>query len=148
MKKITCLIVIALMVASVALAAEWPRRKITAEDLAALKGTWVGSMDFGMGDGRGDATACTLEILNDTVPVQAKLTLSNVQRFQAEGAGIWEGRNEFDLNDGQLTSQGTLLWISPEAEQYKLAVSMSSEKKLNATYSFRTKSGTVVLKKK
>ena len=144
MKKIICLIVIALMVASVALAAE----KITAKDLAGLKGTWVGSLDFGMGDGRGDATACTLEILNDTVPVQAKLTLWNVPRFMAEGAGLFEGRNEFDLNDGQLTSQGTIFWASPEKELDMFKVSMGSEKKLNATYSFRTKSGSAVLKKK
>ncbi len=142
MKKIICLI--ALMVASVALAAEWPIRKITAEDLANLKGTWLGDMDFGMGGGRGDTTACRLEILNDTAPVQARLTLWNVPRFVAEGAGIWEGRNEFDLDDGQLTSQ----WISPEAEHYKFVVSMSGEKKVNATFSFRTKSGTAAFMKK
>ncbi len=148
MKKFICLIFIALMVASVALAAEWPRRNITTEDLANLKGTWLGDMDFGMGGGRGDTTACRLEILNDTAPVQARLTLWNVPRFVAEGAGIWEGRNEFDLDDGQLTSQGTLLWISPEAEHYKFVVSMSGEKKVNATFSFRTKSGTAAFMKK
>jgi hypothetical protein len=144
MKKIICLIVIALMVASVALAAE----KITAKDLAGLKGTWVGMLDFGMSDGRGTTTACTLEILNDTVPVQAKLTLWNVPRYVAEASGVFEGRNEFDLNDGQLTSQGAIFWPSPEAEKNKFEVSMSSEKKLNATYSFRTKSGSAVLRKK
>ncbi len=148
MKKFICLIVIGLMIASVVLAAEWPRRNITAEDLAGLKGTWLGDMDFGMGGGRGDTTACTLEILNDVVPLQAKLTLWNVPRFVAEGAGVWEGRNEFDLDDGQLTSQGTLLWISPEAEHYKFVLSMNSEKKLNATFLYRTKSGTSAFRKK
>jgi hypothetical protein len=104
MKKIICLIVIALMVASVAFAAAM----ITAKDLPGLKGTWVGSLAFGTIAEVGGASACTLEILNDTVPVRGKLTLSNVSDAVASHVGLMAGRNEFDLDDGQLTSQGTI----------------------------------------
>ena len=141
MKKIICLIVIALMIASVAFAAA----KITAKDLAGLKGTWIGSLDFGT---RGYSTPCTLEILNDTVPVKAKLMLSNVPGDMASSLGVMAGSNEFNLDDGQLTSQGTIFWFSPEGEKNIFEVSMRRENKLNATYWFRTIRGNALVKKK
>ena len=81
-------------------------------------------------------------------PVPGKLTLWNVPRFIAEASGVFEGRNDFDLSDGQLTSEGTIVWPSPEKENDMFKVSMGSKKKLNATFSFRTKSGSAVLRKK
>jgi hypothetical protein len=157
MKKIICLIVIGLMVASVALTAA----EITAKDLAGLKGTWVGSLDFGSEGGikahkeigatfpsTSWSSGCTLEILNDTVPVQAKLTLSDVPGFVASNIGAQAGRKEVNLNDGQLTSQGTIFWISPEGEKNMFEVFTGSEKKLNATYWFRIIRGSAILKKK
>ena len=142
MKKIVCLIAIVLMIASVAFAAA----KITAKDLAGLKGTWTGTLDFGMVGAQAGSTACTLEILNDTVPVQGKLTLSSVPDFVASGLGIQAGRNEVSLNDGQLTSQGTIFWTGAEKNMFE--VSMGGEKKLNAAYWFRTIRGSASLKKK
>ena len=142
MKKIVCLIAVVLMIASVAFAAA----KITAKDLAGLKGTWTGTLDFGMVGAQAGSTACTLEILNDTVPVQGKLTLSSVPDFVASGLGIQAGRNEVSLNDGQLTSQGTIFWTGAEKNMFE--VSMGGEKKLNATYWFRTIRGSASLKKK
>ncbi len=141
MKKIFCLIAVVLMLASVAFAA-----KITTKDLAGLKGTWVGSLDFGMVGGQGGSSPCTLEILNDTVPVQGKLTLSNVPNFVASGLGIQAGKNEMNLNDGQITSQGTIFWTGAEKNMFE--VSMGGEKKLNAPYWFRTIRGSASLKKK
>lgn len=144
MKKIICLIVIALMIASVAFAAA----KITAKDLPGLKGTWTGNLDFGDVGVTAASTACTLEILNDKVPVQAKLTLSNVPDYIASHLGVMAGRNEFNLDNGQLTSQGTIFWISPEGEKNVFEVSMGREKYLDATYWFKWIRGSAILKKK
>ncbi len=143
MKKIICLIVIALMVASVALAAAI----ITAKDLPGLKGTWVGSLHFGTIAEEGGSSACTLEIFNDTVPVRGKLTLWSVSDAVASYVGLMGGKNEFDLDEGQLTSQGTIYWSGgPEKKTFE--VSMGSGKKLNATYWFRSLKGSAILQKK
>ncbi len=143
MKKILCLIAVGLIIVSVAFAAG---KKITANDLPAMKGTWVGSLDFGMVGADSGSSPCTLEILNDKVPVQAKLTLSNVPQFIASTIGITAGKNEMNLNEGQITSQGTIFWTGPEKNMFE--ISMGGEKKLSATYWFRTIRGSALLKKK
>jgi len=142
MKKIICLLAVVLMIASVAFAAA----KITAKDLPGLKGTWTGMLDFGMVGAQAGSTPCTLEILNDKVPVQAKLTLSNVPDFVASQLGISAGKSERDLTDGQITSHGTIFWTGGEKNMFE--VSMGGEKKLSATYWFRTIRGSASLKKK
>jgi len=142
MKKIICLLAVVLMVASVAFAAA----KITAKDVAGLKGTWTGSLDFGMVGASSGSSPCTLEILNDKVPVDAKLTLSNVPDFVANAIGTPAGKNEFNMTGGQLTSQGTIYWTGPEKNSFE--VSMGGEKKLNASYWFRSIRGSAILKKK
>lgn len=145
MKKIICWLAVVLMVVSVAFAAG-KMKMIAAKDLPGLKGTWVGMLDFGDVGGQAASSNCELEILNDTVPVQAKLTVLNVPSFVAPFLGIMSGRNEFDLNDGQLTSQGTIFWISPEKNMFEL--SMGREKYLDAAYWYREIKGTALLKKK
>src|SRR3974390_2832022 len=121
MKKIICLIVVALMVASVAFAAAKAKR-ITAQDLPSLKGIWVGSLEFGdMGAQLGNS-ACTLEILNDTVPVKGKLTVSNVPDPVAQYLGLTAGKNEFGLDDGQITSQGTIVWMTSEKNMFEVSM--------------------------
>src|SRR5512139_3536787 len=114
------------MVVSVAFAAG--KIKIAAKDLPGLKGTWVGMLDFGDVGGVAASSNCTLEILNDKVPVQAKLTILNVPDFVAPFLGIMSGRNEFNLEDGQITSHGTIFWISPEGEKNVFEVSMGRGK--------------------
>jgi hypothetical protein len=146
MKKIICLAAVVLMVVSVAFAAG--KMKIAAKDLPGLKGTWTGMLDFGMVGDQVASSNCTLEILNDKVPVQAKLTVLNVADYIAPHLGIPAGRNEFNLDNGQLTSQGTIFWISPEGEKNVFEVSMGREKYLDATYWFRTIRGSALLKKK
>ncbi len=144
MKKSICLIAVVLMVVSVAFAAG--KMKIAAKDLPGLKGTWVGMLDFGDVGGQAASSNCTLEILNDKVPVQAKLTVLNVPDFVAPHLGVMSGRNEFNLNDGKLTSQGTIFWISPEKNMFEL--SMGREKYLDASYWYREIKGSALLKKK
>jgi len=72
MKKIICLVAVVLMIASVAFAAG--KMKITAKDLPGLKGTWEGVVSFGEFE-TGGTSPMKMEILNDAVPVKAKLTI-------------------------------------------------------------------------
>ena len=144
MKKIICLAAVVLMVVSVAFAAG--KMKIAAKDLPGLKGTWTGMLDFGMIGDQVASSNCTLEILNDKVPVQAKLTVLNVPDYIAPHLGIMSGRNEFNLDEGQITSHGTIFWLSNEKNVFE--VSMGREKYLDATYWYRTIKGTALLKKK
>ena len=67
MKKIICLIVVILMIAAVAYAAK--KVAITPKNVASLKGTWTGTMSFGVFAGGSMSSPCTLEILNDAAPV-------------------------------------------------------------------------------
>ena len=146
MKKVICLTAVVLMLVSVAFAAEMKMKKITAENLPGLIGTWVGMLDFGDVGGLAASSTCTLEILNDKVPVQAKLTVWNVPDFVAPFLGIMSGRNEFNLDDGKITSQGTIFWINPETNTFEL--SMGRGTYLDATYWYKEIKGTALLKKK
>jgi hypothetical protein len=142
MKKMICLLVIALMIASAAFAAA---KKITPNDLADLKGIWEGMLDFGlMGDGAASAP-CTLEILNDVVPVHIILTISNIPDSVASQVGIAGGANVFESYHGVITSQGTLMWKG--SQDTFLEISMA-KKKLSGPYWFRMVKGSVSLKKK
>ena len=137
MKKMICLLVIALMIASVAFAAA---KKITPKDLAGLKGTWEGIWDVQ------DATApCKLEILNDAVPVHIKLTVSNIPDLEASQAGITGGTHVYESYHGVITSNGTLMWKGSAASFLEISM---GEKKLSGSYWFRTLKGYVSLKKK
>ena len=144
MKKMICLLVIALMIASVAFAAK--KAMITPKDLAGLKGTYAGMLDFGTVGATAASAPCKLEILNDAVPVQAKLTVENVPDFVAQGLGIQAGTSTMDLKDGVITSQGTIFWTGPEKNFFE--VSLSGEKRLSAFYIYRQIKGTALLKKK
>lgn len=138
MKKIICLCAVALVIASMAFAAQ----KITTKDLAGLKGNWEGRVEFGI---MGASTAAAkLEILNDTVPVKAKLTLSGIDPQVASALGM-TGSGVVENNEGVITSQGTLMWA---ANQNFLEVSPAKDKKLNGTYYFRGMKGSMSLTKK
>lgn len=107
MKKIICLVGIVLMIASVAFAAG--KMKIAAKDLPGLKGTWEGMVSFGEFE-VGGTSPMKLEILNDAVPVKAKLTVTNVPDQIAQRFGAQSGQNVFESDAGIITSQGTIMW--------------------------------------
>ncbi len=142
MKKIICLLAVALMVASVAFAAA--KMKIAASDLPGLKGTWTGMLSWGvMGAANSPAK---LEILNDAVPVKAKITISNIPDAISSQLGLMGGTSVFESDEGVITTQGTLMWTGPQKNF--LEVSMKSEKKLNGWYYFRGVKGDISLNKK
>ena len=102
-----------LVVASVILAgcASGPKTTVTTSNLSALKGTWEGWTDFGIGQGKPVMTR--VEIVNDTVPVTTKITLNNLPSdvarvFPAETKTAGNDVT-FEFKDGRLSDQGTLV---------------------------------------
>ena len=142
MKKIICLLAVALMIASVAFAAG--KMKIAANDLPGLKGTWEGMLSWGVMSMAN--SPAKLEILNDAVPVKVKITISNVPGPIASRLGEMGGTNVFESEEGEITTQGTLMWTGPQRNF--LEVSRASDKKLNGWYYFGGVKGDLSLKKK
>jgi hypothetical protein len=143
MKKIICLLAVVLMIASAAFAAG--KMKITAKDLPGLKGTWEGMVSFGEFEG-GGTSPMKLEILNDAVPVKAKVTITNVPNQVASRFGAQSGQNVFENDGGVITSQGTIFWASPQGTGF-FEVS-KGENKVHFWYFAKGLKGDATLKKK
>ena len=143
MKKIVCIIAVVLMIASVVYAQR--RMAITAKDLAELKGTWEGALTFGVFEGGG--SAAKLEILNDTAPVRARLTIAQIPIQIARDVGLMEGQNVFESQDGTITTQGTIMFTGKQPKNF-FEISRTGEKKLHAVYWYRTLRGDAYLTKK
>ncbi len=143
MKKIICLLVVVLMIASVVYAQK--KAGITAKDLAGMKGTYTGTISFGQFD-QGGNSACTLEILSDSAPVKAKLTVNDIPAPVASSVGATTGQNVFESDNGLLTTQGTIMFTGPA--QGFLEISKSGEKKIKINYWFRGLKGDGILTKK
>ncbi len=143
MKKIICLVAVVLMVVSVAYAQK--KAGITAKDLAAIKGTYEGMISFGTFEG-GGSSACKLEILNDTVPLKGKLTVSSIPQVVASGLGISTTPEPMESDDGTLTTQGTIMFAG--AARNFVEVSKSGDKKVKVNYYFRGLRGDGTLTKK
>ncbi len=143
MKKIICVIAVVLMIVSVVYAQK--KAGITAKDLAGMKGTYAGTISFGQFD-QGGSSACKLEILNDAVPVKAKLTVNDVPAPVASSVGGTTGQNVMESDDGTVTTQGTIMFTGP-AKGF-LEISKSGEKKIKINYWFRGMKGDGILTKK
>ncbi len=142
MKKIICVMAVVLLVASVAYAQK--RTPITDKDVAGLKGTYEGMLQFGLTGT--DTTGAKLEILNDTLPLKAKLTLTNVPDAVASRIGVMSGQQSFQNDDGTLTTSGTIVWSG--AEKNFVEVAKASGKKISVNYFFRGLRGEGTLTKK
>jgi len=140
MKKIICLLAGVLMIASVAFAAEM----ITDKDLPGLKGTWEGMLAWGI-SGAANSNV-KLEILNDTVPVSMKLTVTNVPDVVAWRLGAMPGNLAASSEEGEITTQGTLMFVGP-AKNY-LELSIVNARKLNGWYYYRGVKGDLTVFKK
>ena len=145
MKKSVCIIAVVLMIASVVYAQKAKKAGITAKDLAGMKGTYTGMLSLGEMEG-GGTTSCTLEILNDAVPVKVKLTVNAVPAVVASSVGGTSGQSVMESDDGTVTTQGTIMFTGP-ARNF-LEVSKSGEKKIKLNYWFRGMKGDGILKKR
>ncbi len=143
MKKIVCIIAVILMIASVAYAQK--KARITAKDLAGMKGTYTGTISFGEFD-QGGTSSCTVEILSDAAPVKGKLTVNDVPAPVASSVGTTRGQNVFESDNGVITTQGTIMFTGPA--QGFLEISKSGEKKIKINYFFRGMKGDGILTKK
>jgi hypothetical protein len=142
MKKIICVLAVVLMVVTVAYAQK--KMAITAKDLPGMQGFWTGNVTFGIQEGGG--SSATLEIFNDKVPVQAKLTISQFPDALASSLGLSPGRNEFKSDDGTLTTQGTLLFTGATKSFFE--VTKVGDKKLKCDYWLKGLRGDAVFTKK
>ena len=142
MKKIICLVAVVLMIASVVYAQK--KMAITAKDLAGLRGFWTGNLSFGIQEGAG--SAATLEIFNDKVPVKARLTINQFPDELARSLGLSPGKNDFESDDGTLTTQGTILFTGPTKSFFELT--KSGDKKIKCDYWFKGLRGDGIFRKK
>jgi hypothetical protein len=140
MKKIICLLLIVLMIASVAYAQK--KMKIAAKDLPKLKGTWEGMLAFDVNVN----CPAKLEILNDTVPIKGKLTVTDIPGQITQQLGITSGTHVSEVNDGLITSQGTIMWVGPMKNFFEF--NLTGDKKGAAWFYFNGARGDVTLKKK
>lgn len=120
--------------------AEMAKKPITKADLASLKGKWTGQR---MVKGVSNQFPVTMEITNEKIPLQGKLTLQNVMK-----KGL-KGRTEvIGLEKSRLTKDGKLS-IKTATFQIELALSTEGDKKqLEGNYKFEELDGTVILDKK
>lgn len=141
MRKVIYFLVVTLMIVSVAYAAG--KMKITAKDLPGLKGSWEGMLGWGLMDVVDSPVK--LEILNDAVPVKAKLTISNVPNQVASQFGWMTGNHVVDSDEGLLTTQGTLMWTGSNKNWLELS---AGDKRLTGSYYYRGVKGDISLRKK
>ena len=145
MKKIICLVVVILMIAAVAYAAK--KVPITAKNVASLKGTWTGVISFAtIGAAGGVTSPVTLEILNDTPPLKAKMTIANVPGEVARQFGQMEGQKVGENDDGTLAGDGTVMWTGADKNFFQFT--LLDNKKASLWYYFRGMRGDATLSKK
>ena len=136
MKKIALLVIALMMVASVAFA-----QKITPANLGDLKGTWTGVATFDLN------VNCVAELVieNDTVPVKASITLSNVPDFLAQQLGLTGGTNTFSSDEGKITTQGSLMFVGPNKNFMEFSLKRN---KLDGWFYYNEAKGDMMLHKK
>ncbi len=141
MKKIICVLVVVLMVVSVVCAQK--KMAISAKDLPWMQGIWTGNVSFGIQEGAG--SLATLQIFNDKVPIQAKLTINQIPDAVASPLGLTPGQNVFESDEGAITTQGTILFSGPTKSFFE--ITKSDDKKLKCDYWFRGLRGDGIFRK-
>ena len=102
-----------LVILSVALVsyAKWEKIAISKGNLAELKGEWIGSRTIGPGMVKNT----DLEILNDTLPVQSKFTLYDMQKLaggQRPETGIIDFKNLHPSSSGLMSIINAIILIA------------------------------------
>ena len=113
MKRTICLTGIGLLLVSVALVSCAPAQKtvISNSNLPTLKGAWEGWTDFGLG--QAPAVLTYLEIINDSPPIQGKITLNQlpgpVALVVPADAKTADNSLIIDFKNGKISNQGTII---------------------------------------
>jgi hypothetical protein len=143
MKKIIFLWSVVLLIISMTLVgyAKMEKTAISKGNLADLKGKWLGTRTFGPGrDLNTD-----LEILNDTLPVQTKFTLYDVQKPGARQRGETVTT---EFKNGKINDQGNLFIEGSNIEIELSLFEEDGKKKLEGNYFWKGVKGTMSFKKK
>jgi hypothetical protein len=151
MKKTICLMGMGLVLVSMVMMSCAPVQKtiITKSNLSTLKGTWEGWTTFSSIPSGPVRT--TLEITNDIVPVQGRITLNNlpdgvasVFPADAKTAG---GDVTIDFKNGLISDQGTLIGQSGQ-NFLELTYYAGEKPKFGGWFYYYGTRGTVELTKK
>ena len=142
MRKVICLAVVALMIACIGCAAK--RMPITQNDLKNVKGTWEGTISYGLYDVQ--TGPMTLEILSDKPPIAGKVTLDVPQMVSTQYA-VPAGKSTRENADGKLTPQGTILWTGGGAANHSMEFYLTGEKRARVFYYFLGIKGDALLTK-
>ena len=140
MKKIIFLWGVILLIISIALVgyAKMEKIAISKDNLADLKGEWIGSRTIGPGTVKNT----DLEILNDTLPLQVKLTFYDVKK---PGKAFTTEIRDFK---GKINDQGNLFHKGPDNEVELSLYNDDGKMKLEGTYYWFGSKGTMSFKKK
>ena len=151
MKKTIYLLGVSLLLVSMVMAscASAPKTIITNSNLPALKGNWQGWTTFS--SLQSTPVLTYLEITNDTVPVQGKMTLSSLPdrvalAFPADSKTAG-GDVTINFNNGTITDQGTLKGNSGQ-NFLEFTYYAGEKQKLNGWFYYYGTNGTVELTKK
>ena len=119
--------------------AEMQKVALSEGNLADLKGKWVGSRNTGARVG----INTDLEISNDSLPLQGKLTFYNVRK-----AGGKSDTTEIRDFKGKINDQGNLFFKGPNNEVELSLYKDGDKMKLEGNFYWFGSSGTMSFKKK
>ncbi len=151
MKKTICLVGMGLLLVSMVFVSCAPMQKtvITKSNLSSLKGSWQGWTTFS--SIQSNPVLTTLQITNDTVPVQGNITLTNLPDavaliFPAD-AKTAGGNVTINFSNGRITDQGTLKGQRDE-NFLELTYYAGEKPKMNGWFYYYTAKGTMEFTKK
>ncbi len=151
MKKILCLVGIGSFLLSTVLAGCAPVQKtmVTKNNLSSLRGTWRGWTTFS--SVQSNPVMTTMEISNDTIPLQGKITLESLPGPVASAfpADAKTAGNDvtIDFRNGMISDQGTLIGQSGQ-NFLELTLFLGEKMKMNGWFYYYSAKGTVDLTKK
>jgi hypothetical protein len=119
--------------------AKMEKMAISKDNLADLKGNWIGSRSVGPGT----QLNTDFEISNDGVPVQGKFIFYDVRRSGRRGE-----TKVIDFKNGKINDQGNLLIVSSNMEAELSLYKDDGQMKLEGDFFWAGVKGTMSFKKK
>jgi hypothetical protein len=117
------------------------KKTITPGDISSFKGTWKGDRVV---KGQPRMFPVEMEITNDKLPLQGKLTIQNVLR-----TGGSKGRTDIvNIMKNELNKEGNLILKSPDFQAELSFYVEGTTMKLEGPYQFKEVTGTIILNKK
>ena len=151
MKKVFCLVSIGLFFVSMVMMSCAPGQKtiITKSNLPTLKGNWEGWTT--PDSSQASSIRTTLEIYNDTIPLQGKITLINLPEpvaFALAAEAKTAGNNAIiNFGNGMISSQGTLI-VQSGQDFLEFTLFVGEKMKMHGWFYYYGFRGTVDLTKK